>query len=224
MAGRRPLASARNLHYPSLMAASWLDLFGYAASVVILVSLMMSSIVRLRWINLVGAIMFSTFGFMIGSIPTGGLNAGIAVVDIYYLIVLYRDRDLVAIVRTDPASELFRYFWSVNEADIREIFGEVSIGPDCDVFFLLRNNNTAGILVGERTDPQTFFIAVDYVTPRYRDFRIGQYVIAEANIHERLPGVNRLVTEPGTPGHRAYLKRVGFEPADDEQGRWIHEL
>lgn len=206
------------------MATSWLDLFGYAASLVILVSLMMSSIVKLRWINLVGAIMFSTFGFMIGSIPTGGLNAGIAVIDIYYLFVLYRERDRVAIVRTDPASELFRYFWSTNEEEIRRIFGEVAIGPDCDVFFLLRNNNTAGILVGERTDAQTFFIAVDYVTPRYRDFRIGQYVIAEANIHERLPGVKRLVTVPGTDEHRAYLERVGFEPSEETGGQWVHEL
>ena len=206
------------------MATSWLDLFGYAASLVILVSLMMSSIVKLRWINLVGAIMFSTFGFLIGSIPTGGLNAGIAVIDIYYLIVLYRERDQVAIVRTEPASELFRYFWSVNEDEIHRIFGDVAIGTECDVFFLLRNNNTAGILVGERIDPQTFFIAVDYVTPPYQDFRIGQYVIAEANIHRRLPGVKRLVTAPGTDEHRSYLKRVGFEPSSKLDGRWVHDL
>ena len=206
------------------MATSWLDLFGYAASLVILVSLMMSSIVKLRWINLVGAIMFSTFGFLIGSIPTGGLNAGIAVIDIYYLIVLYRERDRVTIVRTEPASELFQYFWSVNADEIHRIFGDVAIGPECDVFFLLRNNNTAGILVGERIDPQTFFIAVDYVTPRYRDFRIGQYVIAEANIHRRLPGVKRLVTEAGTEEHRSYLRRVGFEPSSELEGRWVHDL
>ncbi|MFW5884434.1 MAG: hypothetical protein ACOC6J_04600 [Spirochaetota bacterium] len=206
------------------MATSWLDLFGYAASLVILVSLMMSSIVKLRWINLAGAIMFSIFGFLIGSIPTGGLNAGIAVIDIYYLIVLYRERDQVAIVRTEPASELFRYFWSVNEDEIRRIFGDVAIGPECDAFFLLRNNNTAGILVGERIDPQTFFVAVDYVTPRYRDFRIGQYVIAEANIHRRLPGVKRLVTKAGPREHRAYLKRVGFEPSEEAGGRWVHDL
>lgn len=206
------------------MAPTWLDLFGYAASLVILVSLTMSSIVKLRWINLVGAIMFATFGFLIGSIPTGGLNAGIAVIDIYYLVVLYRDRDHVAIVRADPASELFRYFWSVNEEEIQAIFGEVSIGSDDDVFFLLRNNNTAGILAGRRIDPQTFRIDVDYVTPQYRDFRIGQYVIAEANIHDRVPGVKRLVTAPGTAEHRSYLQRVGFEPADEEGNRWVHEL
>ncbi|MCK4513815.1 MAG: hypothetical protein KAU31_01090 [Spirochaetaceae bacterium] len=36
------------------MTINWLDWFGYAASVVILVSLTMTSIVRLRWTNLAG--------------------------------------------------------------------------------------------------------------------------------------------------------------------------
>lgn len=197
------------------MTVSWLDWFGYAASLVILVSLMMSAIVKLRWINLAGAIMFSAFGFLIGSIPTGALNAGIAAIDIYYLARLYRERDRVAIVRADPQSELFGYFWRVNEEEIRSIFGDVDLGPDHEVFFLLRNNNTAGILAGRRVDDRTFRIDVDYVTPQYRDFRIGQHVIAEENIGERLPGVRRLVASPGGPDHQAYLRKVGFTPAGE---------
>ncbi|MFW6312715.1 MAG: hypothetical protein ACOC2N_02395, partial [Spirochaetota bacterium] len=169
------------------MAVDWLEWFGYAASLVILISLTMSSIVRLRWVNLVGAIMFSAFGFLIGSIPTGGLNLGIAVIDIYYLVLIYRERDDVAIVRADPGSEIFRHFWSVNEAEIGRIFDHVEVDEECEVFFYLRNNNTAGVLVGEKIDDHTFRIDVDYVTPRYRDFQIGQYVIAEANLKDRLP-------------------------------------
>lgn len=197
------------------MAVSWLDWFGYASSLVILVSLMMSSIVRLRWINLVGAAMFSTFGFLIGSIPTGGLNLGIAIIDIYYLIRIYRERDQLAIVAADPGSEIFRHFWRVNADEIRRIFGEVTIDPDHQVFFYLRNNNTAGILVGRRTSEETFAILVDYVTPAYRDLRIGHYVIAEAHVRERVPGVSRLVAEPGAEEHQAYLRRLGFSRRED---------
>lgn len=204
------------------MAITWLDWFGYASSLVILVSLMMSSIVRLRWINLVGAAMFSTFGFLIGSIPTGGLNLGIAIIDIYYLIRIYRERDQLAIVATDPGSEIFRHFWRVNADEIRRIFGEVTIEADHEVFFYLRNNNTAGILVGRRDDEETFSILLDYVTPAYRDLRIGQYVIAEAHIRERVPGVTRLVAAPGAEEHQAYLRRLGFRPRED--GRFEREV
>jgi hypothetical protein len=205
------------------MAVSWLDWFGYSASVVILVSLMMSSIIRLRWINLVGAIMFSTFGFMIGSVPTGGLNLGIAIIDIYYLAKIYREKDQVAIVGADADSEIFRHFWDVNREEIGRIFGDVTIDSSCDVFFYLRNNNTAGILVGRRTNDATFRILVDYVTPQYRDLRIGQYVIAEANLRRRLPGVHTLIADAGDENHEAYLKRLGFRPAgaEDEYVRHI---
>ena len=204
------------------MEINWLEWFGYAASLVILISLMMSSIVKLRWINLVGAIMFSTFGFMIGSVPTGGLNAGIALIDIFYLVLLYRGKDAVAIVRADPSSEIFRYFWRVNRHEIAKYFGEIEIQPQDDVFFYLRNNNTAGVLVGERLDGATFLIKVDFVTPKYRDFRIGQYVITEANLRERLPGTRALVSEPGNEEHRAYLRRLGFSQRDD--GRFQRAL
>jgi len=205
------------------MSVDWLEWFGYAASLVILISLTMSSIVRLRWVNLFGAIMFSAFGFLIGSIPTGGLNLGIAIIDIYYLVLIYRQRDDVAIVRADPGSELFRHFWSVNEREITRIFGDVDVGPDCEVFFYLRNNNTAGILVGEQIDDQTFRIDVDYVTPQYRDFQIGQYVIAEANLRNRLPDVRRLVTDPGEANHQSYLRRLGFS-YDESEDRYAREL
>ncbi len=205
------------------MSGDWLEWFGYAASLVILISLTMSSIVRLRWVNLVGAIMFSAFGFLIGSIPTGGLNLGIAVIDIYYLVLIYRERDDVAIVRADPGSEIFRHFWSVNGPEIMRIFDDVEVGPEYEVFFYLRNNNTAGILVGEKIDDQTFRIDVDYVTPRYRDFQIGQYVIAEANLKNRLPDERRLVTHPGDANHQSYLRRLGFR-YDESNDRFIREL
>ena len=66
----------------------WVEWFGYAASLMVAVSLMMSSIVKLRWFNLVGATMFSTYGFIIGSLPVGFLNLFLA--DAWYRGALAR--------------------------------------------------------------------------------------------------------------------------------------
>ena len=62
-----------------------LEWIGYIASMIVLVSLLMSSIKKLRWINMVGALIFGAYGFMIGSMPTGIMNLGIVIIDIYYL-------------------------------------------------------------------------------------------------------------------------------------------
>ena len=45
---------------------SLLEWVGYLGSVLVSVSLTMSSIVKLRWFNLVGAGIFSFYGFAIG--------------------------------------------------------------------------------------------------------------------------------------------------------------
>ena len=64
---------------------SWIEWFGYAASIVVAISLTMSSIVKLRWFNLTGAMMFSSYGFIIGALPVGFLNLFIVVINVVHL-------------------------------------------------------------------------------------------------------------------------------------------
>ena len=200
------------------MTINWLEWFGYAASVVILVSLTMSSIVRLRWINLAGAIMFSAFGFLIGSIPTGTLNLGIAFIDIYYLWKIYSTKDELAIVEADLGSEYFNHFWELNRKEIFRIFGDTDLTRDHRAFYFLRNNNTAGILIGHEAETGTFCIDIDYVTPIYRDLKIGQHFIAESRIKSVLPKMDRLHATADVGIHERYLRELGFREINGRPG------
>ena len=210
--------------YLCSMGSNWLDWFGYSASVVILLSLTMSSIVRLRWINLAGAIMFAAFGFLIGSIPTGSLNLGIACIDIYYLWKIYRTRDELAIVEADLGSGYFNHFWNLNQREIIRIFGDADLTQDHRAFYFLRNNATAGILVGHEADPGTFMIDIDYVSPIYRDLKIGQHFIAESRIKSVLPRMNRLQASAGPGVHERYLRRLGFRETAAIPGLFTRDL
>ena len=51
-----------------------LEIFGYMASILIALSLMMSNIKRLRWINLFGAAALSFYGYFIDAFPVFILN------------------------------------------------------------------------------------------------------------------------------------------------------
>ncbi|QYK00908.1 YgjV family protein [Shewanella psychrotolerans] len=66
---------------------------GYLASVVVAVSLMMSNIKKLRWWNLIGALLFVAYGVAISAIPVALVNFFIVLIDIYYLVKLYREPD-----------------------------------------------------------------------------------------------------------------------------------
>ena len=205
------------------MEINWLDWFGYAASVVILISLTMSSIVRLRWINLAGAIMFATFGYMIGSIPTGTLNAGIALIDIYSLVRLYRANDELAIVEIGRKSPFLAHFLRRNEGEIEQFFGVTGIPQSDQVFLYLRNNSVAGLLSGQQQG-ETFVIHIDFVTRKYRDLKIGRYFLQEARLRSLMPGVLRLEAHANDDSHASYLRQIGFSSSDDDSAKFIKFL
>ncbi|GGP91942.1 YgjV family protein [Shewanella ulleungensis] len=64
---------------------------GYLASVVVAISLMMSDIKKLRWWNLIGAALFVAYGLAIDAIPVALVNFFIVLIDVYYLVKLYRE-------------------------------------------------------------------------------------------------------------------------------------
>jgi len=65
---------------------------GYLASVVVAISLMMSDIKKLRWLNLFGAMLFVAYGIAIQAYPVAAVNFFIVLIDIYYLVVIYREQ------------------------------------------------------------------------------------------------------------------------------------
>jgi len=75
-----------------LIEQNWLEIIGYMASVFVAISLMMSSIVKLRVINLIGAILFMIYSYLIGALPVFFVNLFISVVNIYYLNKIYSEK------------------------------------------------------------------------------------------------------------------------------------
>ena len=59
------------------------EIVGYIGSALVAISLMMSNIWKLRWINLVGALFFVLYGLIVKVHPVVAVNAFIAVVDAY---------------------------------------------------------------------------------------------------------------------------------------------
>ncbi|MDO6638633.1 YgjV family protein [Shewanella sp. 5_MG-2023] len=72
-------------------AATVWEWVGYLASAVVAISLMMANIKKLRWWNLIGAALFVAYGLAIDAIPVALVNFFIVLIDIYYLIKLYKE-------------------------------------------------------------------------------------------------------------------------------------
>lgn len=67
---------------------SLLDLFGYLASGVVLLSFLMKDIRKLRWLSIVGCTMFIVYGFLIDSVPVIVTNVAISSINLWHLFVI----------------------------------------------------------------------------------------------------------------------------------------
>ncbi|QTE22840.1 YgjV family protein [Polaribacter cellanae] len=64
---------------------NWIEILGYIASLFIAVSITMESVVKLRIINFIGAILLGTYGVFIESMPIILVNYFIGITNVYYL-------------------------------------------------------------------------------------------------------------------------------------------
>jgi len=187
-----------------------LELIGYIGSVIVAISLMMSSIVKLRIINFIGGAVFSTYGFMIGALPVGFLNLFIALVDVYYLIEIFSVKEYFKILEVRPSSYYLQYFIDFHKEDIKKFMPSFSCTPteQTHVFFILRNSIPAGLVCAEDYTENEVFVKLDFAIPGYRDFKMGKYVFNKI-FKER--GIKKIYSDPGNKAHEKYLKRMGFE-------------
>lgn len=195
---------------------SWIEWFGYAASVVVAISLTMSSIVKLRWLNLAGAAMFSSYGFIIGAWPVGFLNLFIVVINIVYLVRMYREKDDFRIMRWSGDAEYLDHFLDFHRDEIARFFPRFDRADAVDrrVYFLVKNAAPIGLLLGRQTENGCFLIDLDYVGPQFRDFKMGSFLYAN-NDFFRQQSFSTLKAEASGGGHDTYLQRMGFTRQGD---------
>ncbi len=72
------------------MVVTFAELIGYIASFFVAISLLMSSFLALRVLNLIGAVAFVIYGAMLNSVPVMITNGFITVVDIVFLVKMIR--------------------------------------------------------------------------------------------------------------------------------------
>lgn len=188
----------------------FLHIFGYVASVLIAVSLMMSSIVKLRIINLFGAACFSTYGFLIGAYPVFILNGFITIIDIYYLLQILGAKEYFRILEVRSSSEYLNYFLNFHKKEILKFIPTFNFEPNENyhVMFVLRDTVPAGLVISEYLDDDVIYMKLDFAIAGYRDFKMGKYVFEDIFKKKK---VKKVYSDSGNEKHQKYLKKMGFE-------------
>ena len=186
-----------------------LELTGYFASILILISLLMSSAVKLRVLNAIGALVFTVYGVLIRSYPTAFLNGVSVIVDIYYIVKLLRSASSYSARQVRPDEAGLEEFIRFYRNDIGHHFPAYDFQMERQevTFLVYADANPVGILIAVPTEDRGLQIKLDYSIPRYRDCSVGKFLYGEL----AASGISRLIAQQHNPEHEAYLKKVGFE-------------
>ncbi|MGH7577865.1 MAG: hypothetical protein ACREM1_22430 [Longimicrobiales bacterium] len=199
-----------------------LDVLGYAASVVVILSLMMSSILWLRILNLTGTALWSFYGAAIGAMPILVVNVILVGVNFYYLVRMVAKKESFHLLEVDADSTYLRHFVERSAADIRRFAPsfDATPRPDQITLFVLRDLSPAGLFIGDLEPGGALRVRVDYVLPQFRDFKVGRYLFEQESAHLKNLGIERLLTHAGPRAHQRYLTRMGFvRDSADELGQ-----
>ena len=195
------------------MNAELLEWLGYTASAIIAISMFLSSIVRLRWVNLVGAALFMVYGVLIKAYPVALLNGIIVATDIYYLIRIYSRVDqfeLLEVPAHNPYLQRFLFYYNDDIVHYNPDFvHRPSSQTTC--YLVMRNMVVVGVFIARTNSPGDIEVELDYVTPDYRDMKNGRFVymwVAQKFIEQQ----HEHIWADGTnPVHVRYLRRMGFQ-------------
>ena len=189
----------------------WLEIGGYVGSALVLISFLMTSVVKLRIVNMAGSLISFVYALLIHSYPLALMNAALVLINLYFLWKVHRTKNNYVLVETGPEDPVLAHFISEYRADIEKCFPGIDLEREKDyASLILCDDSPAGLLLGKQED-ERIDLVLDYSLPRYRDYSLGKF------LREKLPekGILELRYSGPTEHHMKYLEQMHFEKQED---------
>ncbi len=201
------------------------EIVGYIASILVAVSLTMKKILRLRLINLIGAIVFVGYAVAVKAYPVALVNAIICFINVGHLWKLSQVEDTFELLFVDSESEFVKKFIKNHREEIKKLFPTFNYEklPPVTVVFILRNLTAVGIFIYHAED-STAKIYLDFVVPEYRDFKNARYLFSRPQKLFKNFDVKKLKVKTDVESHQRYLKTMGFEASEKESNTYIKQI
>ena len=205
-------------------AATLYTLIGYVGSALVVTSLAMRSILKLRLIGLAGAVTFVIYGYLIGAWPIVWTNVVIVLIHLHFLREIRKTDEYFKVLPVRTVSNYLRHFLYHFATDIYRAWPGFEYEPEEDTLtlFILRDLVPAGLFVANVLGEDTLELKLDYAIPGYRDFKIGRFLYAGHVLRDL--GYSAIVAR--TRGDQAadYLSKMGFERESAGGDTWRRAL
>ena len=191
-----------------------IEIVGYIGSLLVLVSFLMTSVVKLRIVNTIGSIIFMLYALIIKSYPTAIMNFFLVLINLHFLWKTSKSSKKYDLIEIEDDDAYLTYILSYYKDDILSCF------PGLDIELSLNKNNKnyvisfegkpVGFAIGDLKGDE-LELHLDYSIPEYRDYTIGKFLFEK--LKEK--GIKKIISKVPFENHIKYLERNGFIKKDN---------
>ena len=147
----------------------YLELFGYFGSALVILSMMMTSVLKLRIINMSGALVSLIYAICVETWPVAVLNACLLIINFVQTIRRLQPKDTIIPVQISTSDSSAKHLFDVWKADFEKC------NPDCDLqaitaektHILYVGEKAIGFSISAQNDEQNQ-VEVLYLIPQSR--------------------------------------------------------
>ena len=193
-------------------APQLVELIGYAGSLLVLVSFLMTSVFRLRVVNMIGSVIFMIYALIIRSYPTALMNFCLVLINLHFLWKMSHQEKHYELIEVGKDDAFLQYELQRYGEDIRKCFPGVEMHSEETThrFVFCCQGVPVGLFLGKRQGDE-MEIFLDYFTPEYRDFSLGKFLMKKLGD----TGVKTLLYRGPDAHHKAYLQKMAFQKTND---------
>jgi hypothetical protein len=189
-------------------------LFGYLASLCLIIALLVNNDLKFRWFNTFGNIFFITYAIILGAIPVLLTNLILLGINAFYLIKVYRRQENFDMLECTGDEKLAQKFLEFYQKDIAEYFPAFNAGEMQHNlnFVVTRDLVIANMFSAKVSDNGDATVVLNYTLQKYRDYKVGTYIFEKEKDFLLAKGIKRLIyTSVTNKNHLKFIKVMGFE-------------
>ncbi|MCR4651904.1 MAG: YgjV family protein [Lachnospiraceae bacterium] len=186
---------------------------GYVGSALVVVSMLMTSVKKLRIINSIGSAIFAFYALLIHSYPTAIMNIFLLIINIHNIIRLKQNEKNYNVIECYKDESIVQLYLGANLEDIRRFFPDFELGGGhLKTYLICTGSQPVGIMTGDEQSEERYDIELDYTTPMYRDLSVGNFLFEHLDKNK---GYKVMSFSRASNDHEKYLLHMNFHKTEE---------
>lgn len=187
--------------------------FGYLASLLLALGLLVNNDLKFRWLNTGGNIAFIFYGIVIGAIPIILTNCILLAINLFYLYKIYNRKEhfeLLEFTKGGIMIDRFLVFYQTDIANHFPDFNRSELENNLN-FVVLRNLVIANIFSVKLNNNGTAEVLINYTVTKYRDYKVGRFIFEKEKEFLLSKGIKAIYYNTvANKRHEKFLLVMGF--------------